>query len=235
MSFGQVFSGKFQKDVTSEKYFCQLKINSDSSIFLIYYSNFCINNQEYSGDYQEYSGGIKKINDTLYEINAILAFWKTHGPGGYGLLTLVDRSNFVNVKTITLRYQDGYKITYDPNKSPVIASISDPVKTDNQQDFRYYYREITLDPKHFHFKDSMDNYEGMMVRFKTTPVDYDIGHKNPITGKHVIFRSLDCINEFYYGEIKQNFSMIVTRNKIKLVPDSSSIEAYPFYLTKNKT
>ena len=76
--------------------------------------------------------------------------------------------------------------------------------------------------------------EGFPVRVSNTYIDLDIGHKNPITGKQVIFRVTDDGNDFASGNEESEFSMIVRKDKIKIIADGSLKRIGPFYLQENK-
>ena len=69
-SFGyaQVFKGRTDPKTKGSVSYCELKINPDSSVYLVFHSNF---NESYS----EYKGSIKKVNDTLFSIYAVSFFY----------------------------------------------------------------------------------------------------------------------------------------------------------------
>ena len=143
--FGQVYSGKtLDKEYFDN--FCDLKINNDSSIYFIYYDRFN------SNEYYEYKGVVKKINDTLFKLRTKLVFSKGIFEGDEaGILTIVNNDN-LKLNNVVLKYQDGYRISYDLYKPPVRSEKIGPIKNGNNSTC-YYYRYITLDPKHFHYRD----------------------------------------------------------------------------------
>ena len=221
--FGQVYSGRALEEnsvyrghgtLKTNYDLCDLKINGDSSIYFICYDR-------YFYVYRDYRGKMKKVNDTLSEINVVSCFFaggcESHRPG---MLMLCDRDNFVDHHKCSLRYQDGFSVNYDLNKSPV--------KTAKKGEF--YYRCITLDDKHFHYGDTLIKKDGMVDRAWTTPIYFDMGYKNPITEKALIFKTFDNGFEFYVDPENVTFSVIGKRNTLKLV----NAELGSFVLTKNK-
>jgi len=128
------------------------------------------------------------------------------------------------VKKILLRYDDGYKISYDIHKSPVEAKLVD--------DHYIYHLMIQFDSKHFHFSDSYDRYEGVKSRAYTSPVYVDIGHYNLIDRKPVWFRIPDAHNTFGVWNVKMDVDVIVKKDKIKVI--AKGPETYGTYLISEK-
>lgn len=156
-----IYSGQFNK----YNYKWDLKINSDSSLFLI----------RSGSTYDEYNGSIKRINDTLYNIKAKLAFCQTK------CRAIGDSLFYLTTDSIIRNTSKNIKITYSNN---VIDNFS--ITDKDKMTIPLNKKLFNSDPDKSYFNVSIE-------------------HINPITGKEVVskykIQNEYCISLYSDNEI----------------------------------
>lgn len=226
-SNGQLFAGKsLKKD--DQTGLCELQINKDSTAVFICHDL-------YNYYYLEFAGNIQRVNDTLYEISTTKLF-TVLGCDNHkrGRIIFHADNNFTETGKVTLIYKDGYRSSLDFSKDSSATNPISQIRKYVLPGVTHYSRFAILDPKHFHRTDKPGN--GEYTTVKATPVDLDLGHKNPISGKPVLFRTLDGGIELYRDMHTFNDSIellaVIKGNKIKVLSDNMPVNTGPFLLAK---
>jgi len=176
-SFGQTYNGVYGK----YKHNWVLKINPDSTIIL--------EHDDENAAYDEYSGTIRKINDTLFTINAKMMFAqnKARAIGDSVIYIRLDSTAQKDIQNIKLTYLNGNISTIPANGKRKIT--------------------IPIDKKLFN---SQPNENIFFL---------SVGHKNPLNNKEIktAFKIGEeyCL-ELYSGW-EERFNVVIKKNNIRKI------------------
>jgi len=211
MAFGQLYSGKA---LYRDDHLCELKINEDSSVYFIVHDKDNVS-------YTEYSGKIRKVNDTLDRLTFMSCFQKFSFACNIDTLILTTHDKFTRISKVTVKYKDGFLMTSNFNELPVDSMKMTDVIWNSDTNKYSYSKRIYLDTSRVQYRRKIDPITGSSYRFATTTIGVDVGHKNPINGKGVIFNTKNDDNGMDFSDIEcaEHYYLVSAGDEMKIKKD----------------